>query len=237
MSHSNRQSVLVLGGSRGIGAALVRRFARDDAQVTFTYASSAAPARQLAAETGSTAVQLDSADRQALIAGIENLGAIDVLVVNAGIFIAGDPLELDADAIDRLFAINIQAPYHAAISAARQMPDGGRIIFIGSNIADRAPMQGVAAYAASKAALTGMAKGLARDFGPRGITVNVVQPGPTDTDMNPADGPLNELMHSFMAIKRHARSDEIAGMVAWLAGSEAGLVTGAALTLDGGFSA
>ncbi len=237
MSHSNRQSVLVLGGSRGIGAALVRRFARDGAQVTFTYASSAAPALQLAEETGSTAVQLDSADRQALIAGIENLGAIDVLVVNAGIFIAGDPLELDADAIDRLFAINIQAPYHAAIGAARQMPDGGRIIFIGSNIADRAPMQGVAAYAASKAALTGMAKGLARDFGPRGITVNVVQPGPTDTDMNPADGPLNELMHSFMAIKRHARSDEIAGMVAWLAGSEAGLVTGAALTLDGGFSA
>ncbi|OLU26340.1 oxidoreductase [Pseudomonas sp. PA15(2017)] len=237
MPHSNRQSVLVLGGSRGIGAALVRRFARDGAQVTFTYASSAAPALRLAEETGSTAVQLDSADRQALTTGIENLGALDVLVVNAGIFIAGDPLELDADAIDRLFTINIQAPYHAAISAARQMPDGGRIIFIGSNIADRAPMQGVAAYGASKAALTGMAKGLARDFGPRGITVNVVQPGPTDTDMNPADGPQNALMHSFMAIKRHARSDEIAGMVAWLAGSEAGLVTGAALTLDGGFSA
>jgi len=237
MPRSTRPSVLVLGGSRGIGAAIVRRFAGEGAQVTFTYASSAASALELAEQTGSTALQLDSADREALSSAIERLGALDVLVVNAGLFIAGDPLELPADAIDRLFAININAPYHAAVSAARWMPDGGRIIFIGSNIADRAAMPGVAAYAASKAALTGMAKGLARDLGPRGITVNVVQPGPTDTDMNPADGPLNELMHSFMAIKRHARSDEIAAMVAWLAGSEAGLVTGAALTLDGGFAA
>jgi len=237
MPRSTRPSVLVLGGSRGIGAAIVRRFAGEGAQVTFTYASSAAPALELAEETGSTALRLDSAEREALSSAIERLGALDVLVVNAGLFIAGDPLELAADAIDRLFAININAPYHAAVSAARRMPDGGRIIFIGSNIADRAAMPGVAAYAASKAALTGMAKGLARDLGPRGITVNVVQPGPTDTDMNPADGPLNELMHSFMAIKRHARSDEIAAMVAWLAGSEAGLVTGAALTLDGGFAA
>lgn len=237
MSHAQRKSVLVLGGSRGIGAAIVRRFAGDGAQVTFTYASSAAPALELAEQTGSTAVQLDSADRQALTSAIEGLGAIDVLVVNAGIFVAGDPLELDADAIDKLFTININAPYHAAVSAARQMPDGGRIVLIGSTNADRVPMQGMAAYGASKAALSGMVKGLARDFGPRGITVNVVQPGPTDTDMNPADGPLNELMHSFMAIKRHARSDEIAGMVAWLAGSEAGLVTGAALTIDGGFGA
>ncbi len=237
MSHAQRKSVLVLGGSRGIGAAIVRRFAGDGAQVTFTYASSAAPALELAEQTGSTAVQLDSADRQALTSAIEGLGAIDVLVVNAGIFVAGDPLELDADAIDKLFTININAPYHAAVSAARQMPDGGRIILIGSTNADRVPMQGMAAYGASKAALSGMVKGLARDFGPRSITVNVVQPGPTDTDMNPADGPLNELMHSFMAIKRHARSDEIAGMVAWLAGSEAGLVTGAALTIDGGFGA
>ncbi|UQY34117.1 SDR family oxidoreductase [Pseudomonas fulva] len=237
MPRSTRPSVLVLGGSRGIGAAIVRRFAGEGAQVTFTYASSAASALELAEQTGSTALQLDSAEREALSSAIERLGALDVLVVNAGLFIAGDPLELAADAIDRLFAININAPYHAAVSAARRMPDGGRIIFIGSNIADRAAMPGVAAYAASKAALTGMAKGLARDLGPRGITVNVVQPGPTDTDMNPADGPLNELMHSFMAIKRHARSDEIAAMVAWLAGSEAGLVTGAALTLDGGFAA
>lgn len=237
MPHSQPQSVLVLGGSRGIGAAIVRRFASDGARVTFTYASSAAPALELAEQTGSTALQLDSADRQALTSAIEGLGAIDVMVVNAGVFVGGDPFELDADAVDRLFTINVNAPYHAAVSAARQMSDGGRIILIGSTNADRVPMPGVAAYSASKAALTGMVKGLARDFGPRGITVNLVQPGPTDTDMNPADGPLNELMHSFMAIKRHARSEEVAGMVAWLSGSEAGLVTGAALTLDGGFAA
>jgi cyclic-di-GMP-binding biofilm dispersal mediator protein len=237
MSHSGRKSVLVLGGSRGIGAAIVRRFASDGAQVTFTYANSAAPAKLLAEETGSRAVQVDSADRAALTAMIDSLGAIDVLVVNAGVFVAGDPLALDADSIDQLFTININAPYHAAVSAARQMPAGGRIILIGSNIADRAAMPGMAAYGASKAALSGMVKGLARDFGPRDITVNVVQPGPTDTEMNPADGPLNELMHSFMAIKRHARSDEIAGMVAWLAGAEAAMVTGVALTLDGGFAA
>lgn len=237
MPHSQPQSVLVLGGSRGIGAAIVRRFASDGARVTFTYASSAAPALELAEQTGSTALQLDSADRQALTSAIEGLGAIDVVVVNAGVFVGGDPLELDADAVDRLFTINVNAPHHAAVSAARQMPDGGRIILIGSTNADRVPMPGVAAYSASKAALTSMVKGLARDFGPRGITVNLVQPGPTDTDMNPADGPLNELMHSFMAIKRHARSEEVAGTVAWLSGSEAGLVTGAALTLDGGFAA
>ncbi|KAB0550562.1 SDR family oxidoreductase [Pseudomonas argentinensis] len=237
MPYSQPQSVLVLGGSRGIGAAIVRRFASDGARVTFTYASSAAPALELAEQTGSTALQLDSADRQALTSAIEGLGAIDVVVVNAGVFVGGDPLELDADAVDRLFTINVNAPYHAAVSAARQMPDGGRIILIGSTNADRVPMPGVAAYSASKAALTGMVKGLARDFGPRGITVNLVQPGPTDTDMNPADGPLNDLMHSFMAIKRHARSEEVAGMVAWLSGSEARLVTGAALTLDGGFAA
>lgn len=237
MPHSQPQSVLVLGGSRGIGAAIVRRFASDGARVTFTYASSAAPALELAEQTGSTALQLDSADRQALTSAIDGLGAIDVVVVNAGVFVGGDPLGLDADAVDRLFTINVNAPYHAAVSAARQMPDGGRIILIGSTNADRVPMPGVAAYSASKAALTSMVKGLARDFGPRGITVNLVQPGPTDTDMNPADGPLNELMHSFMAIKRHARSEEVAGMVAWLSGSEAGLVTGAALTLDGGFAA
>ena len=237
MPYSQPQSVLVLGGSRGIGAAIVRRFASDGARVTFTYASSAAPALELAGQTDSTALQLDSADRQALTSAIEGLGAIDVMVVNAGVFVGGDPLELDADVVDRLFTINVNAPYHAAVSAARQMPDGGRIILIGSTNADRVPMPGVAAYSASKAALTSMVKGLARDFGPRGITVNLVQPGPTDTDMNPADGPLNELMHSFMAIKRHARSEEVAGMVAWLSGSEAGLVTGAALTLDGGFAA
>ncbi|WP_291364313.1 SDR family oxidoreductase [Acetobacter sp. UBA5411] len=236
MSSLDSKSVLVLGGSRGIGAAIVRRFAADGAKVIFTYLSSPDDAQALAAETGSKAMHADSGDRDALIALIGSLGPLDVLVVNSGILGAGDPLHMPPDDIDRLFRINIHAPYHAAVAAARSMPDGGRIIFIGSANADRMPMTGLAAYSASKSALKGMAKGLARDFGARSITVNVVQPGPTDTDMNPADGPLKDVMHDFMAIKRHATGAEIAGLVAYLAGPEAGIITGAAYTIDGGFS-
>jgi cyclic-di-GMP-binding biofilm dispersal mediator protein len=237
MSHLNGKQVLVLGGSRGIGAAIVRRFSENGAQVTFTYVSSGNVAERLAQETASTAVRLDSSNRSELISAIDGMGPLDILVVNAGIFIAGDPLELDADEIDRLFKINIHAPYHAAVAAAAKMAEGGRIIFIGSTNADRVPMPGIAAYGASKAALTGMVKGLARDFGSKGITVNVVQPGPTDTDMNPGDGPQKDMMHGFMAIKRHGKDTEVAALVAWLSGADAAMVTGAALNIDGGFAA
>lgn len=237
MSSFYGKSVLVLGGSRGIGAAIVRRFATDGAKVVFTYLSSPDDAQALAAETGSEAMRADSGDRDALIALISSLGPLDVLVVNSGILGAGDPLDMPPDDIDRLFRINIHAPYHAAVTAARTMLDGGRIIFIGSANADRTPMSGLAAYSASKSSLKGMAKGLARDFGARGITVNVIQPGPTDTDMNPADGPLKDVMHDFMAIKRHATGAEIAGLVAYLAGPETGIITGAAYNIDGGFAA
>jgi cyclic-di-GMP-binding biofilm dispersal mediator protein len=231
------KSVLVLGGSRGIGAAIVRRFAAEGASVAFTYAGSREAAEQLAADTGSTAVQTDSADRDAVIARVRESGPLDVLVVNSGFAIFGDALAQDPDEIDRLFRVNVHAPYHASVEAARQMPAGGRIIVIGSVNGDRMPVPGMASYAVSKSALQGLARGLARDFGPRGITINVVQPGPIDTDANPEDGPMRDLMHSFMAIKRHGRPEEVAAMVAWLAGPEAGFVTGAMHTIDGAFGA
>lgn len=231
------KSILVLGASRGIGAAIVRRFAAGGAKVTFTYGASKDAAESLASETGSTAIQADSANRDAVIKVVRESGPLDILIVNSGIAIFGDALEQDPDAIDRLFQINIQTPYHASVEAARQMPDGGRIIVIGSVNGDRMPVPGMASYAVSKSALQGLARGLARDFGPRGITINVVQPGPIDTDANPESGPMKDLMHSFMAIKRHGRPEEVAGMVAWLSGPEAGFVTGAMHTIDGAFGA
>lgn len=237
MSGSQGKSVLVLGGSRGIGAAIVRRFVTDGATVRFTYAGSRDVAEQLAADTGSVAIHADSADRDAVIATVRDSGPLDVLVVNAGFALFGDALGQDPDAVDRLFRVNVHAPYHASVEAARQMPDGGRIIVIGSVNGDRMPMPGMASYALSKSALQGLARGLARDFGPRGITINIVQPGPIDTEANPADGPMKDLMHSFMAIKRHGTAEEVAGMVAYLAGPEAGFITGAMHTIDGAFGA
>ncbi|KMS57383.1 SDR family oxidoreductase [Sphingobium cupriresistens] len=237
MTDFTSKKALVLGGSRGIGAAIVRRFAADGAQVAFTYAGSHDAAQALAADSGASAIRSDAADRQAVIYVVAAQGPLDILVVNAGAAILGDPLEQDADAIDRMIDINVRAPYHAAVEAARHMPDGGRIIVIGSVNGDRMPFEGGAAYALTKSALQGMARGLARDFGARGITVNIIQPGPTDTDMNPADGPMSGLMHGFMAIKRHATGEEIAGLAAYLAGPEAGIITGAMHTIDGGFGA
>lgn len=237
MAEFSGKNILILGGSRGIGAAIVRRFATGGGKLAFTYAGSKEAAEALAAETGSEAIRTDSADRDALIATVAGRGALDVLVISAGALVIGDPLTLDPDAIDRMIDINVRAPYHAAVEAARRMNEGGRIIVIGSTNGDRMPFAGGAAYALTKSAMQGMVRGLARDFGERGITVNSVQPGPTDSDMNPADGPMAEFMHSFMAIKRHIRADEVAGLTAFLAGPQGAMITGSMQTIDGGFGA
>ncbi len=237
MASLNGKNALVLGGSRGIGASIVERFVAEGADVTFTYAGSADAAREVSERTGAKAVQVDSADREAVAAFIRGQSNLGILVANAGVAELGDALELDPDAVDRMIDINVRGPYHAAVEAARSMTEGGRIVIIGSVNGDRMPFPGGAAYALTKSAVQGMVRGLARDFGSRGITVNAVQPGPVDTDLNPADGPMKDMMHSFMAIPRHARPEEVAGMVAYLVGPEASIVTGALHTIDGGFGA
>ncbi|MCF8481538.1 MAG: SDR family oxidoreductase [Rhodospirillum sp.] len=231
------KNILVLGGSRGIGAAIVRRFAAGGGTVAFTYAGSKEAAEALASETGTEAIRADSADRADLIATVTNRGALDIVIVNAGMLVMGDPLTLDADAVDRMIDINVRAPYHASVEAARRMNDNGRIIVIGSVNGDRIPFAGGAAYAMTKSAVQGMVRGLARDFGDRGITVNSIQPGPTDSDMNPANGPMAATMHSFMALKRHARGEEIAELASFLAGPHGAMITGSMQTIDGGFGA
>jgi cyclic-di-GMP-binding biofilm dispersal mediator protein len=237
MTDFTDKNILILGGSRGIGAAIVRRFARDGGRVAFTYAGAQAAAEALSTETGAESIRTDSADRDALIATVASRGPLDLIVINAGTLALGDPLTLEADAVDRMIDVNVRAPYHAAVEAARTMVEGGRIIVIGSTNGDRMPFAGGAAYALTKSAMQGMVRGLARDFGDRGITVNSIQPGPTDTEMNPAEGPMAETMHSFMAIKRHVHADEVAGLAAYLAGPEAGMITGSMQTIDGGFGA
>ena len=237
MANLNGKSALVIGGSRGIGAAIVRRLAQEGASVTFTYGGSKDAADALAGETGARAVQSDAGDREATRQTVRAAGPLDILVFNAGVAVFAPAADTDHDAVDRMVDINVRGPFHAGVEASRHMPDGGRIVFIGSVNGDRMPAEGGAAYAMTKSAVQGMTRGLARDVGARNITVNNVQPGPVDTDMNPADGPMKDMMHAAMAIKRHARPDEIAGLVAYLVGPEAGIVTGAQHTIDGGYGA
>ncbi|SMH62650.1 SDR family oxidoreductase [Azospirillum agricola] len=237
MAEFSGKNILVLGGSRGIGEAIVRRFAAGGGSVAFTYAGSKDAAATVAAATGAEAIRTDSADRDALIATVAGRGALDILVINAGTLVMGDPLTIDPDAVDRVIDVNVRAPYHAAVEAARRMNDNGRIVVIGSVNGDRMPFAGGAAYALTKSAVQGMVRGLARDFGARGITVNAIQPGPTDSDMNPADGPMAEAMHGFMAIKRHAHASEIAEFTAFVAGPHGAMITGSLQTIDGGFGA
>ncbi|MBA1321469.1 3-oxoacyl-ACP reductase family protein [Pseudomonas plecoglossicida] len=237
---------LVQGGSRGIGAAIVRRLALQGAHVAFTYVSSAGPAQALAEEINSAggkalALRADSADasavQQAVQNTVETFGRLDILVNNAGVLAVAPVAEFDLAEFDRMLAVNVRSVFVASQAAAPHLGQGGRIINIGSTNAERMPFAGGAPYAMSKSALVGLTKGLARDLGPQGVTVNNVQPGPVDTDMNPADGDFADSLIPLMAIGRYGHAEEIASFVAYLAGPEAGYITGASLTVDGGFSA
>jgi 3-oxoacyl-[acyl-carrier protein] reductase len=236
----------VQGGSRGIGAAIVKRLARDGAAVAFTYAASAdradAVVSEIAAAGGKAiAIKADSVDaaavQQAVRQAVNSFGNLDILVNNAGVFTLGSTEELALEDLDRMLAVNVRSVFVASQEAARHMNDGGRIIHIGSTNAERVPFGGAAVYAMSKSALVGLTKGMARDLGPRGITVNNVQPGPVDTEMNPDDGDFAEQLKQLMAIGRYGKDEEIASFVAYLTGPQAGYITGASLSIDGGFSA
>jgi len=242
----NGKVALIQGGSRGIGAAIVKRLAAEGAAVAFTYVSSATKSEELrnsitAAGGKALAIKADSADadavRNAVAATVEAFGRLDILVNNAGILAIAPLDEFKLEDFDQTLAINVRSVFVATQAAARHMTEGGRVINIGSTNADRMPFAGGATYAMSKSALVGLTKGLARDLGPRGITVNNVQPGPVDTDMNPADSDFASSLMDLMAVGRYGTVEEIASFVAYLAGPEAAYITGASLTIDGGFGA
>ena len=237
---------LVTGGTRGIGAAIVRRFAERGADVAFTYARSDQAAKDYAQELGVTgakvlAIKADSRDPAAVRAAVEQtageLGRLDILVNSAGVFPYGPVENATLEEIDDTLAIHARAVFVASQAALAYMGTGGRIISIGSCFAQRVPYGGVTLYAMSKSALIGFTKGLAREVGGRGITVNIVDPGSTDTDMNPADGPTVAAELELMAVKRYAQPEEIAAAVGYLAGAESQFITGASLAIDGGFTA
>ncbi|WP_211124433.1 SDR family oxidoreductase [Streptomyces yatensis] len=237
---------LVTGGSRGIGAAIARRLAGDGLPVALTYSASPDRADQVVREiehAGGRALSLraDAADPDAATAAVERtvsaLGRLDVLVSNAGVAAAGPVEALEPEQIDRMIDVNVRGVLHAIRAALPHIGEGGRIITIGSMIADRVPFAGGAAYAMTKAAVAGLVRGLARDLGPRGVSVNNIQPGPTANDSMSADSPAADGMLPWLALPRIATPDEIAGLVSYLAGPEAGYITGASLTIDGGFTA
>ncbi|MFJ3777106.1 SDR family oxidoreductase [Streptomyces sp. NPDC090075] len=235
---------LVTGGSRGIGAATALRLAREGADVAVTYVQGKEAAEDVvrrAEALGRRAVALraDSADADEAAGAVERtaraLGGFDVLVNNVGLGVLGPLSGLSLDDVDRVLAVNVRGVFLASQAAAARMTAGGRIITIGTCMTHRVPGPGGTLYATSKSALVGLTKALARELGERGITANIVHPGPTDTDMNPADGPYAAGQAAMTALGRFGTADEVAATVAYLAGAD--YVTGAEFAVDGGHAA
>ncbi|GGS82143.1 3-oxoacyl-ACP reductase [Streptomyces cinerochromogenes] len=240
------RTALVTGGSRGIGAATARRLAREGADVAVTYVHGKDAADDVVRDIeamGRRAVALraDSADAAEAAGAVrraaEELGGLDVLVGNAAMGVMAPLESLSLADVDRLLAVNVRGVFLAAQAAAALMGSGGRIITVGSCVAARVPGPGATLYAMSKSAVVGLTKALARELAGRGITANVVHPGPTDTDMNPADGPYASDQAAMTALGRYGTAEEVASTVAFLAGPEAAYVTGAEFSVDGGYGA
>lgn len=237
---------LVTGAARGIGAAIALKLAEDGADVAITYEKSADKAQALAADIRalgrkSVAIQADAASVDAANNAVEltvaELGGLDILVNNAGVLFAGSFVDQPLEQIDLQLNVNVRGVFLITQAALRHIPNGGRIISTGSNAGLAVPFPGIAVYAATKSALESFTRGLARELGDREITVNLVRPGPIDTDMNPADGALAPAILPSLSIARYGKTREVAEAVAFLAGPGAGYITGSGILVDGGISA
>ena len=239
----NGKRALVAGGSRGIGAAIALALAENGADVAFTYQNSTEKAESVkgsieAAGRRGVAIQADSGDPDAIARAVEEavaaLGGLDILINSAAIGYHGSVAELDVGEYQKLMDVNVRAPMLFAKAAIPHLHSGGRIVSIGSGLAERVPFPGVTAYAVSKAALTSFTRGLSRELGPNGITVNLVQPGSTDTDANPASGDAADFQRGMTSLGRYAEPREIANAVVFLASPAASVITGAVLNADAG---
>jgi 3-oxoacyl-[acyl-carrier protein] reductase len=237
---------LVTGGSRGIGAAIAKRLAADGASVAITYAKDADSANKVTSSIQglggiAVAIQADAVDRKAAVASVEKavseLGKLDILVNNAGTAIPKPFEETTLEEMDHVVDLNIRSVFVTTQAALKHMNDNGRVIMIGSCVGERNLTPGLAAYAATKGAVKMFAQSLSREVGRRGITVNNVQPGPIDTDLNPAAGDWATPQKAVTALNRYGRVDEVAALVAFIASSESAYITGANLTVDGGTNA